>query len=159
MAQFTMAALGWTATAIANGGTAGNSTYQALRTVAAGAAKIGEVSVSGEGVAASVNRMVLRRISSNASTPTNVVPAPLSPFSQAALTQGYVLAGTGPTVASTIPLIVPGVNAYGGIYRWVAAPGEEIWQATATAPNSESILATVGSGGGVFSSHIIFEEC
>jgi hypothetical protein len=49
-------------------------------------------------------------------------------------------------------------NGFGGIVRWVAAPGEE-WTMVGTAVNvSESHLsAFTGSGGGLIGAHIVYE--
>ena len=46
---------------------------------------------------------------------------------------------------------------FGGVVRWVAAPGEEIWATAGTAPNGEMILDSI-AGTGVVSQDIRFEE-
>jgi len=49
-------------------------------------------------------------------------------------------------------------NAFGGIVRWVAAPGEEITVITATQPLGEiSLSAFTGGTPGLMGSHIIYE--
>lgn len=162
MAQYSTSATGtgagWTATATADGATLANSTYQALKTwTATSVDKIVEVYVGGEATSSAVGRMVARRHSTQSVTPTNITPAALSPFSAAAAGLGFVLAGTGPTAASTAHLLNLGFNAFGGVVRWVAAPGEEIVVATATQPNNELSISSQ-SGSPLVTSHMIFEE-
>jgi hypothetical protein len=158
MAQYNSSAAGWTPVAHADGATAlVNNSYQAVRTTAASTIRTVEVFVGGEATSSTVNRMAYRRASTNAGTATNTAPAPLSPFSAAAVHQAYVAATTGPTVASTGHLLNLAFNAFGGVIRWVAAPGEEIWATASTAPNGELVLDSV-SGIGVVSTHLINEE-
>lgn len=158
MAQYNAAAAGWTPVAHADGASAlANNSYQAVRTTSTSTLRITEVFLGGEATSSTVNRHAVRRNSTNAATPTNVAPGPLNPLSQAAVSQGYVAATTGPTIASTNHLLNLAFNAFGGIIRWVAAPGEELWATASTAPNGEITLDSI-SGTGLVSSHIIFEE-
>lgn len=158
MAQYSNAAAGWTPVAHADAASAlASNSYQAVRTTAASTIRTTEIFVGGEATSSTVNRMAYRRASTNAATPTNVAPAPLNPLSAAAVHQGYVAATTGPTIASTGHLLNLAFNAFGGVIRWVAAPGEEIWATASTAPNGEMVLDSV-SGTGVVSSHIVDEE-
>ena len=158
MAQYVTAAAGWTPVNHADAASSlANSSYQALAAAAASTDRVVEVFIGGEATSSTVNRMALRRCSAQTNTPTNVVPAALNPLSQASAAQGHVLATTGPTIASTGHLLNLAMNAFGGIIRWVAAPGEEIWITTATQPNSTVVLDSI-SGIGTVSSHIVFEE-
>ena len=158
MAQYTHGAPGWTPVAHADGAaTLANNSYQAVRTTAASSLKILEIFVGGEATSSTVNRMTLRRLSTNGATPTNQTPAALNSLSAAAVSQGYVAATTGPTIASTQHLVHIAFNAFGGVVRWVAAPGEEIWGTASTAPNGELVFDSI-SGTGVVSSDIKFEE-
>ena len=158
MAQYTAAANGWTPVAHADGASAlANASYQAVRTTTASTIRVTEAFVGGEATSSTVNRMSLRRLSTNATTPTDVAPAPLSPLSAPSLSQGYVASATGPTVASTGHLLNLAMNAFGGVIRWVAAPGQEIWATAQTAPNGQLVLDSV-SGTGIVSTHLIFEE-
>ena len=116
-----------------------------------------EIFVGGEATSSTVNRMALRRLSTNGATPTNQVPAALNSLSAASVSQGYVAATTGPTIASTQHLIHVPFNAFGGVVRWVAAPGEEVWATASTAPTGELVFDSI-SGIGVVSSDIKFEE-
>lgn len=158
MAQYTHGAVGYTPVAHADGAAAlANNSYQSLHSLGTAMLKVVEFFIGGEATASTVNRMSLRRASTNSVTPTNQVPAALNFNSAAAVSQGSVAATTGPTIASTQHLANVALNAFGGIVRWVAAPGEEIWAALTTAPNSELILDSI-SGVGIISSDIKFEE-
>lgn len=158
MAQYNYSASGWTPVAHADAASAlANNSYHALRAVAASTDRVNEVFIGGEATSSTVNRMALRRNSTNAATPGAGVPAPLNPLSAASAAQGYPTATTGPTIASTGHLLNLAFNAFGGVIRWVAAPGQEIYITTATAPNSELTLDSI-SGTGTVSTHIIFEE-
>lgn len=158
MAQYTTARAGWTPVAHADGASSlADASYHAIRTTAASTARIVEVYIGGESTASTVNRMSVRRLSTNANTPTDVAPAALNPLSAAAVTQGYSAATTGPTIAATGHLLNLALNTFAGIVRWMAMPGEELWGTAQTAPNGQIVLDSV-SGVGVVSTHIVFEE-
>lgn len=151
----------WTPTATADGSQLTASGYHALRAAAAtDMVRILEVGAQGEASASTVNVMSVRRHTTHSSTPTNRVPVPFNPYSQASVFQGFITASTNPTVAAlaTIQhLINMSFNAFGGLARWVAAPDEEIYLMTVTANNDEASLASQ-SGVGVLSSHFVVEE-
>ena len=158
MAQYTSAADGWTAAAIADAASLTNSNHQSLRCWSSTvAARVIEVFIGGEATSSTVNRMTVRRHSTQGATPTNTVPAQLNPFSPAARITGFVLC------ASTQPVVQAGhlanlaFNAFGGIIRWVAAPGEEMYITGTIAANNEVSITSL-SGVGVVSTHFVFEE-
>jgi hypothetical protein len=159
MAQYSSGARGWTPIAYADGATLADAAHHSLRSSTAGRAdRITEVYIGGEASSTTVNRMSIRRIATNAGTPTDVVPQPLNPLSVACDAKGFVAAGTDPILAATpTDLLNLAFNAFGGVVRWVAAPGEEIWILGSTAPNAQIALSSI-SGAGVVSDHIIFEE-
>jgi secreted PhoX family phosphatase len=65
---------------------------------------------------------------------------------------------TQPQRSATDHLLHLSFNAYGGIVRWVAAPGSEIAIVTATAPaGSVSLSAFTGGTPGATSGHFIIE--
>ena len=67
-------------------------------------------------------------------------------------------ATTGPQRSSTLHLLHLSFNAYGGIVRWVEAPGSEIQMFGATATAGESSLsAFTGSTSAATSGHILLE--
>lgn len=128
-----------------------------VRTETTSTLRIVDIYIGGEATASTVNRMALRRLSTNATTPTDQTAAALNPLSQAAAANGYVAASTGPTIASTQHLGNFALNTFGGVVRWVAAVGEEVWATAATAPNGEIVLDSI-SGIGVVTQDIRFEE-
>lgn len=158
MAVYNTAAAGWTPVAHADGASSlANNSYQALRSTTASTDRINEVFIGGEATSSTVNRMAVRRASTNASTPTNIAPGALNSLSAASVAQGYQAATTGPTIASTNHLLNLAFNAFGGVIRWVAAPGQEIYCTAAATPNGEIILDSI-SGTGTVSTHLLFEE-
>jgi hypothetical protein len=158
MAVFNHGAPGYTPIAHADGaGPLASNSYQAVRSLSAAMLRVMDLYIGGEATASTVNRMSLRRASTNSGTPTNQVPAASNYNSQAAVSQGSVASTTGPIIASTQHLGNFALNAFGGVVRWVAAPGEEIWAGLAAAPNSELILDSI-SGVGVVSQDVHFEE-
>jgi hypothetical protein len=65
---------------------------------------------------------------------------------------------TKPQRSATAQLLNLSFNAFGGIVRWVAAPGEEIGMLGNTASNGEVSLSHASSGTpGLMGCHIIFE--
>lgn len=157
MAFYAASASGWTPVAHADGASAlANNSYHAVRTTASSTSRIMDIQIGGESAAANVNRMALRRASTNAGTPTNIAPGLLNPLSAADVTQTYVAATTGPTIASTQHLGEFALNTFGGIVRHVAAPGEELYITASTAPNGELVLDSI-SGTGVVSTNIKWE--
>ena len=63
-----------------------------------------------------------------------------------------------PQRSSTLYLLQLAFNAFGGIVRWVAAPGEELGLLGNTASFGEISLSSAASGTpGLMSSHFIFE--
>ena len=158
MAVYGHSVSGWTPIAHADGATAlVDGSYHALRTTAASTMRLIEVYIGGEATTGTVNRMAIRRLSTNGATPTNQTPGANNTLSGAAVSQGYRGATTGPTIASTAHLATPAFNAFGGIVRLVAPQGGEIYATASTAPNGELVLDSI-SGVGVVSTHIAFEE-
>ena len=128
-----------------------------MRTETTSTLKVTDIIIGGEATSSTVNRMSLRRLSTNGATPTDQTCAAMNPLSQAALANFYVAATTGPTIASTVHLGMFSMNAFGGVVRWVPPPGEEVWITAATAPNGELVLDSI-SGIGVVSTSLMFEE-
>ena len=161
MAMFTSAVPSWTTAATAEGAIFTANNHHSLRTAAAtNAAKVNEVFVTGEATSSTVVTAGVRRMTTNAATPTNRVPAPMNPYSVLSVFQGYITATTQPTGAAltTIQHILQlGLNAFGGVVRWVALPGGEWWLITAPANNSEAGLVAL-AGGAALSTHYVVEE-
>lgn len=71
---------------------------------------------------------------------------------------GNTAATTKPQRSSTLHLLHLSFNAYGGIVRWVARPGEEISVVGNTASLGEaSLSAFTGGTPGAMSSHVLYE--
>lgn len=158
MAKYTAAAAGWTPIAHADAASSlASNSYQAVRTTTASTIRVTEVMIGGEATSSTVNRMALRRLSTNATTPTDIAPAPHNPLSLASTSQGYVAASTGPTIASTGHLLNLAFNAFGGVVIWKSDFGEGLWATAQTAPNGQLVLDSI-SGTGLVSTHLIFEE-
>ena len=145
-----------------------SSTYQALN---AGSATqnldVIEIYIGGQASASSVNVMNFSRASTIGVIPTALAAPNSDGFlygSSAAVTTApvaFVAAGTGPQRAATttLPRLNLTHNAFGGIVRWVAAPGEEwtiIGQAASTGESVLSCGPTTGSVG-LIGSHIVYE--
>jgi len=80
---------------------------------------------------------------------TAALAAPVVPF---------VASTTKPQRAATLGLLNLSFNAFGGIVRWVAYPGEELWMLGNTASFGEfSLSAYTGGTPGLMGSHIVYE--
>ena len=67
-------------------------------------------------------------------------------------------ATTKPQRSSTLSMLTLGFNAFGGIVRWVGAPGEEITTLGAAASLGEmSLSAYTGGTPGLMNTHILLE--
>lgn len=155
----------WTPVAVADTVTMTGSGYQALLGGSTTQLlKVMEIYLGGQAGASSPTFMVLARDSTVAVTPTALTTgqkdAALDP-STAALAAppvAFVAASTNPQRSSTLGLLNLSYNAFGGIVRWVAAPGEEIGILGNTASLGEvSLSAYTGGTPGLMGSHIVYE--
>ena len=120
-------------------------------------AKVNEIGVGGEATSSTVNRMAVRRSTTNLVTPTAQTPAKASSTSPAAYTDAATTAGTQPVTAAAPAIWTYALNVFGGLLRWVAAPGQELIIQGATAGNNELSLESA-AGAGIISTQIVFEE-
>lgn len=149
---------GWTAATLANAAAGVNSAYHAVGARAiTDYGRINEVMIGGEATSSAVNRFALRRVSSNSGTPTDVALGLLGQTAGTPSIKQFVLASTGPTIASTTALAVYAINAFGGIVRLAQTPGFEPTILGTTQPNTELVLATVGAGTSLVSTNILVE--
>lgn len=169
MAKRTFSQQTWTPTATADGGTnfLANTTYMAIESGAAiqGLSVI-EIYEGGQASASSINIMNFARSVSFGTTPT-ALASPNSDGPMTGLTQTlgtvpvtYVAASTGParSSVSTQARLNLSFNSFGGIVRWVAAPGEEWGIIGITASISGSTLsAFTGGSAGLMGAHIVYE--
>jgi hypothetical protein len=122
-----------------------------------------EVSLTGQAGASSPSIMLLSRDSTVAATvslATGQTDAALDAATAALAAPPVVgsVATTKPQRSATLHLLNLAFNAFGGIYRWVAAPGEEISIVGNTASLGEvSLSAFTGGTTGLMGAHIIYE--
>jgi hypothetical protein len=158
MNTFTPTATADAATALANGtyngAIQGGSATQRINII--------EVMLTGQAGASTPSIMLLARDSTVGVTlgATTTNDAPLD--SAVAALAAPALVGntwtTPPQRSTSAKLLNLAFNAFGGIVRWVAAPGEEIVQAGNTASVGEtSLSAFTGGTTGLMGSHVIYE--
>lgn len=121
---------------------------------------IQEIYIGGEEASASsVNRMIFARDSTVGAT--GISGGTLAALGASATAPTVVVYGntstTKPQRSSTLSLLNLAFNAYGGLVRWVAAPGFEISIVGNTASLGEASLSSA-SGTGKVSGHCLFEQ-
>ncbi len=144
---WTPTAVGDTATMTANGAAflQPGSATQLIKT--------SELFVSGQASTSNVMPLILARDSTNAATAlglgTQGRNAPLSPFTAALAAPPVpgMTATTMPQRSATLYLLTAALQAFGGIWRWVAYPGEEITQ-YGTAVNVGELSLSMSNVGG-----------
>lgn len=165
MARYSFATASVTPTATADTTNLVDSTYLAL--IQGGTStmrcNISEIYMGGEAASSSSPTiMVLARDSVvSTGTATGGYTAVLDASNTAPGTTARACnanATTKPQRSSTLHLLHLSFNAYGGIVRWVARPGEEISVVGNTASLGEvSLSAFTGGTPGQMSSHVLFE--
>lgn len=151
---------GWTPTAVGNTANltdAGHHTVQGF--ASPGITQILEILMGGEATSSTVNEMEVCRDSTVGGTLSfgaGGYKAALSP-NYTVQAAPFNTSTTKPQKSATLHLLSPAFNAFGGVVRWVAAPGEEFIMVGATASFGE-ISLTSASGTGKLSSTIIHEE-
>ena len=122
-----------------------------------------EVYQGGQAGASSPTFMLLSRdttIAATISQSTGGTDAPLDAATAALAAPALVgsTATTKPQRSATAHLLNLSFNAFGGIVRWVAAPGEEISTVGNTQPLGEvSLSAFTGGTAGLMGAHVIYE--
>ncbi len=159
----------FTPTAVGDTTAITNNTFIALGAVTAtSGGLVSEVYIGGQASASSINIMMFARDSTLGATPT-ALAAPASdgplnsltiPPTVASTMLGFNFAGTAPqrAASTTAARLNLSLNAFGGIVRWVAYPGEE-WGivGTATSFSESSLSAFTGGSVGLIGAHIIYE--
>ena len=165
MAKWSFASEGFTPVAVLdaanytdNGymGLMGGSTTQRL--------EVYEVYIAGHASASSPTPMVLGRDSTVQATPTALTTAqsnaPLDPGTAAlaAPQVAFTASTTKPQRSATAAKLILGLNAFGGVVRWVAAPGSELRMVGNTASFGEvSLSCYTGGTPGLVAAHILYE--
>lgn len=128
-----------------------------LKSAANIVARVNEIFIGGEAVTSTVNRLAMRRSTTDGVTPTAQTPAKASSSQPAAQSTSATAFGTNPTLAAAPAIWATALNVFGGIVRWVAAPGQELYVQGATAGNDE--IGLYGpSGTGAITNQMVFEE-
>lgn len=113
--------------------------------------RIVEISIGGMGTASAANELQVARSTGGTTGGGALTAEPLEPDSVAAGSTVNTTWAAQPTLGNVL-LRLP-VNANGGIYRWVARPGEEI-----VARNAGQISLRSAVGTSNVSVHVVFEE-
>jgi hypothetical protein len=129
-----------------------------------------EVMISGTATASTVAAMALNRAST---IHTGALTALSAPASNGAMLPSTTALATGDTVGAFIDAATTeptpsaavtdaslnlGLNLFGGIVRWNAAPTQQWTMVGETAPGGESVLSNVNGGSsGTANAHIIYE--
>jgi hypothetical protein len=121
-----------------------------------------EVYMGGLGTSSAPSAMIVARDSQVATgTLSGGFIASLDPATAnlaAMPTNGIAANTTQPQRSATLQLLQVAFNMFGGVVRWVAAPGEEIGMLGNTASNGEISLSALNTGTqAAMSSHFIFE--
>lgn len=168
MAKKVFQAPSWTATATADTTNIAHNTYMCITSGGtASRAQVSEIYMGGQSAASAVNIMMWARNSTLGATPSALIApnsdGPLDGQSQppANPTIGFTSSVTAPqrsAVVSSARLALT-FNSFGGIVRWVAAPGFEwVIAGTSTNASESSLSAFTGGGGGVIGAHIVYEQ-
>jgi len=167
MAKRSFQFISYTPTAIADGSAAGTGTFQDIEASAPTMyIEVQEIYEGGLNSASAVNIMQFARNALPATTPTAVTTPTgsdgfLKTFSTALSASAVVcnFASTGPvrTSVGTASRLNLSFNSFGGIVRWVAAPGEEWGILGTVASVSGSNLSSPTGSAGAMGSHIIYE--
>lgn len=121
-----------------------------------------EVFLGGQATASAPSIMLLARDSTVAATPGSHTALDAALDASTAALAAAPVAGdvftTKPQRSSTLQLLNLSFNAFGGVVRWLAAPGEEITIIGNTASLGEvSLSAFTGGTTGLMGTHIIYE--
>lgn len=120
-------------------------------------ANLRDIAVDGEAASAGINRMVIRRSTTNLTTPTAQTPADRGPSGSAPYVDYSTTATGEPTTAALPGVWTRALQSYGGSIRVSLPDGQEIVIQGATAGNNEITLEST-SGTNVISCELVFEE-
>jgi hypothetical protein len=160
-------ALGFSPTAQADNTALTSATYMAIESQSATAGlQVIEIYEGGQASASSINVMVFSRDVVHGVIPTALATpnsdGVMNSFGTSTSATTYVAAGTGPSriTAATNAKLNLSFNAFGGIVRWVAAPGEEwgiVGTATSVSGSTLSASNAVSGSVGQMGAHIVYE--
>lgn len=170
MAKRVFSCAGATFTAVADTTTIGNQSFMNFKGGSSTQmASIIEISVSGQASASTIANALFARNSTAGSGTTTALASPFADGlfnnSGSALSTAFVtqtqFGTTNPSrsAVTTDARLNLSLNGFGGIYRWVAAPGEE-WWIVGTGNSVESSFSLTTASGGVncaLGVHIVYE--
>lgn len=114
--------------------------------------KIHEISVGGMGTASAANEIAVQRSTGGTTGGGAITPESVDPDSLAdSVTVVNTTWSAQPSLSGT-PLLRLPVNANGGVYRWVAKPGQEI-----VVRNSGQLSVCPAVGSSNVSIHVVYE--
>lgn len=142
-------------TSIARSGFASSSAHDLSVTAGTPIAALKEVFLHGEGSVAVATRHQVRRDNSNGGTPTAITQTKLNPRSVAPTLTGASAFASVPALGGVI--LQCGIQQFGGLYRWYAGPGEEVFF-TGAVPDNELSLSDALNRAATLSGHFICEE-
>ncbi len=167
MAKRVFLAQNWTPGTVADNAALANNTYMALKGGSATQTiDVLEVEISGLAGASNPAPMSLARSITLGVTPTALAnpnaDGPMHPATAAlaATATPYVAAATGPLRSNAVgdAKLNLGINTFGGIIRWNAAPTQQWTIVGNTAPGGETILSNQAYGTpGLVQAHILYE--
>lgn len=157
----------WTPTAAADASALANATYMALKGGSA-TQRIDflEVYVNGMAAASAPTALCLARASTIETTPTALAapatdgPADPATAALAAPPVSFTAAATGPqrSAATSDARLNLGINAFGGSFRWNAAPTQQWVLLGNTAQFGETLISSQNTGTpGALSAHLEYE--
>jgi hypothetical protein len=168
MSKRSFAVNAWTTgTGVADNSLLTTAQYMSLAIAASQLATLMEVYVGGLSTSSAVQNLQVRRTvtagtggasalaTPNSDGPMNTFAAAVTTIPTAAV--AYVTNQPTPSNATTLARLNLAMNAFGGIVRWVAAPGEEWWSIGAGANQDYTLSNNTGSGTGTVSSHLVYE--
>jgi hypothetical protein len=158
----------FTATATADTTNFAHGTYLAITSGGAtNRVVVSEIYMGGQSAASNVNIMMFARNSTIGATPSALVapnsdgPLDAGTSAPSAPAVGFVSSVTAAqrsAVVSSARLALT-YNSFGGIVRWVAAPGYEwVIYGTSTNASESSLSGYTGGGSGVMGAHIVYEQ-
>lgn len=165
MAKWSFKSASWTPIAVADTTAFTNQGYMALQGGSSTQrVAIVELTMGGQATASAPCNMIVSRDSTVGATLTSLTTgesnAPLDPATAAlaAPQQPFTQSTTKPQRSASAGLLALPFNAFGGIFRWVPAPGEELWLLGNTASNGEiSLSAYTGGSPGPLGTHFVYE--
>jgi len=161
MAKFSLNNPSFTTEAVADGANRTDATYLALLGGSSTQRNsIIEVYAGGQATSSAPQYLLLARDSTVGGTLSGGRTAALDAANSgvSSAPTGFTTATTKPQRSSTLSLLNLTFNAFGGIVRWVAAPGEEIYTVGNTASLGEiGLSGFTGTTAGLIGAHIIFE--